>query len=144
MRKAWIAALAALSFATAASATPDAKVATVVPLDRTLEVGGVMVGCTGIGQTKTDPRWLEFPIRVEFSNPAREYLVGAVVAVSDARGRLVLTVSCEGPWVLLNLHKGASYKVEAILLERPASAPRSATVKATNTQQRIVLQFPDA
>lgn len=131
-----------LAFAAAAEAVPDVKAATVAPLDQVVTVGGVEVACTGIGQTKSDPRWLEYPVRVEFSNAGAEYLVGAVVEVADTRGRTLLTVSCEGPWVLLRLKTGQSYRISAVLTESPAAGMRSSAVTVRPGQQRVVLQFP--
>ncbi|HWA60029.1 MAG TPA: hypothetical protein VG939_01575 [Caulobacteraceae bacterium] len=134
--------LAALSVTCAAAfAQPSTPVAR-LPLDRETEVGGIEVACTGIGQTRNDPKWLDYSVRVEFSNARSEYLSDAEVTVSDARGRPILAAACDGPWILMKLPK-AGYRIEARLLDVPA-APRSASFKApARGQMRLVLQFKD-
>ena len=72
-----------------------------------------------------------------------EYLIGGEVSVSDAKGLPILSVTCDGPWVLLKLAPG-DYKILARLSDSPAK-PRTATVKPPRTgQMRVVMQFPDA
>lgn len=39
-----------------------------LPVDQETSIGGVPVACTGLGQTKLDPRWARYPVRVEFSD----------------------------------------------------------------------------
>lgn len=131
-------AAAAAVLAAGAAAQPAPQV---LPLDEESVVGGVEVACTGIAESRLEARWTRYPLRVEFANPRREYLAGATVAVKDAKGRQMLSVSCNGPWVLLRLPKG-SYTVEAWM---PGSAkPRTARVSPpVSGQKRVVLQFPD-
>lgn len=115
----------------------------VLALDTATTVNGVQLACTGIGQTRDDARWQSYPVRVEFSNARNEYLVGGAVTVRDAVGRELLSASCDAPWILLRLPKGA-YRVEGRILgsaARPRSAP---IVSPTGSQLRVVLQFPDA
>ena len=47
--------------ATSARAAPGGAVN--LPIDRPTTVGGVEVACTGIGQTRTDPKWPAYPVR---------------------------------------------------------------------------------
>jgi hypothetical protein len=139
-RFALVAGLAAFSFATAALADPPVR----VPLDGETTLGGVDVACTGIGQTKDQPKWLAYPVRVEFADAQRAYLAGEIVTVTSPGGEDLLTVSCEGPWVLLKLPKGQAYKVQAQLTE-DGVAPRGTVVKApAHGQARFVITFPDA
>lgn len=115
-----------------------------VPLDTSTTIGGVEVACTGIGQTKEDPKWLVFPVRVEFADKNHAYLANETLTLFDPNGAQVLEVSCEGPWVLLKLPVGKPYKV-SVQLHEEGTAPRSATVKAPkHGQARFVLTFPDA
>ena len=116
-----------------------------VPLDTEATIGGVDVACTGIGQTKDQPRWLAYPVRVEFADAKANYLAGEVVTLSALKGAAILEVTCEGPWLLLKLPAGHSYRVDATLTEYKTAQPRSAVVKAPNHgQARFVLTFPDA
>ncbi len=115
-----------------------------VPLDTETTLGGIDVACTGIGQTKDDPKWLAYPARVEFADAKHDYLANEVVTVSKVKGEPLFSLSCEGPWVLLKLAPGSTYQVDARLAERD-TAPRSAVVKAPkHGQARFVITFPDA
>ncbi len=132
-------ATAVASLASAAVAQPVE-----VKLDQTATLGGVEVACTGIGQTKSDPQWLAYPVRLEFATGQQTYLAGEEVTVSSAKGQPLFDLTCDGPWVLMKLPAGVRYRVEAKLTDQSA-APRSATVTAPKQGQvRFVLTFPDA
>ena len=112
-------------------------------LDAETTINGVKVACTGVGQTRLDPKWGAYPIRVEFSDAKNQYMTDAVVSLADQKGQALLEVSCEGPWVLMQPPQGA-YQVHARLMDS-AAKPRSARFTIpVRAQQRIVLQFPDA
>jgi hypothetical protein len=130
--------LAALAVATAAAAQPVR-----VALDQETVIGGVGVACTGIGQTKNDPKWLAYGVRVEFADASSNYLAGEDLTLSGSGGE-ILSISCEGPWVLLKLPAGQAYQVQARVTQGGVQ-PRTATVKApSHGQTRVVLTFPDA
>ena len=44
--------------------------------------------------------------RLEFSDAKTNYLSDETVTVGAAAGATLITVSCQGPWVLLKLPKG--------------------------------------
>ena len=128
-----------LAFAAAAATVPLAAPAMAV--DRAVVIGGIEAACTGIGQTRTDPRWQVYDVRLEFSNARNEYLVGGEVSVSDAGGRVLLAASCDAPWIVLKLPAG-DYRVEARIA--PSALPRNTRFHVTGQgQMRVVLQFPD-
>lgn len=132
-----------LCAAPAWSAGPAAAGPAALPVDAPTVVNGVDVACTGIGQTRLEDRWRGYGVRVEFSNARNEYLTGGAIVVRDAAGRELVNVSCEAPWILLRLPKGA-YRVEGRLLNS-AAKPRSAPFASpASGQVRVVLQFPDA
>lgn len=132
------AAISALAVASADAAEPKA-----LTVDAETTVGGVPVACTGIGQTRLDPKWQAYGVRVEVSNAQSEYLVGGAVTVKDAKGAEVLSVSCDAPWILMKLPAGA-YRIEGRILGSDAK-PRSAPFSPPKSgQMRLVLQFPDA
>src|SRR5690242_11935112 len=89
-----------------------------IPLDGSTTLGGIDVGCTGIGQTKDDPKWQAYPVRVEFADPHQAYLANETVTLADSKGHELLQASCEGPWVLLKLPVGKSFKVTASLTDQ--------------------------
>ena len=136
---------AAVALAAALGAAGAASADTVrVKLDDSTVIGDVGVACTGIGQTKNDPKWHAYPVKVEFADAQRAYVSGETVTVSSPKGDELLTVSCEGPWVLLKLPTGGAYKVQATLSERN-TAPESIVVKTpAHGQAEFVITFPDA
>src|SRR5258707_13118261 len=107
--------LAAALLAIAAGQCAAQESPTAVGLDTKPTVGGVAVGCSGVGQAKAEPRWLAYPIRVEFADPARDYLANGAVSVSDASGHVLAAVSCDGPWILLRPAGAGAYKVKGWL-----------------------------
>ena len=116
-----------------------------LPMDAPISIDGLETVCTGIGGTRDDPRWLAYPVRIEFSNSAAQYLAGAHVTLSDAKGKLLADVDCAGTWLLFKLDPG-TYVVRASLTGQSATKPRSTTFKLTGReakQKRIVLQFSD-
>ena len=133
----------ALTAAIAALATPALADPVRVPLDQETTVGGIGVGCTGIGQTKNDPKWAAYSVKLEFADAQRALLANETVSLSSGKTE-ILDVACEGPWLLLKLPAGKAFTVEANLAER-STAPRSANVKApAHGQATFVLTFPDA
>ena len=113
-----------------------------IPLDQATTIAGVGVGCTGIGQTKSDPKWLAYSVRVEFAGPGGDLLANETLRVSDAKGPPLLAVFCEGPWILLMLPPGKTYKLDA-QVGRAAETTVSGTVKSPrHGQASVVLTFP--
>jgi hypothetical protein len=113
-----------------------------MPMDNPISIDGVQTVCTGIGDdAQKDPRWLAFPIRIEFSNGGAQYLSGAHVVLSAAGGKTMAALDCEGPWVLFQVGPG-TYKVTATLTGQPGAAPVSATFSPpAKGQKRVVLEF---
>ena len=83
-----------------------------VPLDTEQSVGGIDVGCTGIGESKNDARWKAYPIRIEAANAAGDLLANVAISLSKVAGAPLATVSCEGPWIMLRATAGA-YRFDA-------------------------------
>ena len=132
--------LAAAALLLAAGAA-DAQT-TRAPLDHEIVVGGVPVGCTGIGQTKNDPKWQAYNVRVEFADTARGLLADETLTLID-RGAPVMSVKCEGPWILLRLPPGRAYQVSGTVPQ--GGGPQTTTVKGPSHGQGVfVLTFPIA
>jgi hypothetical protein len=111
-----------------------------VPLDGETTINGVGVACTGIGQSKNDPKWLAYPVRLEFADPKQHYLANERVNLASSAGAPILDMACEGPWILLKLPPGRPYKVTA---DVPGAPPQTASVRApAHGQQRFVMTFP--
>ena len=125
-----------------ASAALPASAQNTIAMDQPVTVGTVDTVCTGIGDdAQHDPRWLAYPVRIEFSNGGAQYLSGAHVELSTAGGKPLAALDCAGPWVLFKLGRG-DYKVAATLTGQGGGGTASATFSPpAKGQKRVVLMF---
>ena len=131
-----LAAAAAIAFMQATPAVADP-----MPMDNPVTLNGIETVCTGIADSKDDPRWKTYPVRIEFSNGGNQYLAGAHVELSQGSKQLA-SLDCSASWVLFKLAPG-EYSVTATLTGSSAK-PRTAKFSPPATgQKRIVLRFPD-
>jgi hypothetical protein len=110
-------------------------------MDTPITLNGIDTACTGIADSKDDPRWKAYPVRIEFSNGGAQYLAGAHVSLSKGKKELT-NLDCQASWVLFKLPPG-NYSVTASILgssARPKTAKFSPPKKG---QRRVVLQFSD-
>lgn len=114
-----------------------------MPMDTPTTMNGIDTVCTGIGSdAQSDPRWLAYPIRIEFSNGGAQYLSGAHVDLATGAGKPLVSLDCAGPWVLFRLEPG-TYKVTASLNRQQGGGTASATFQPPRAgQRRVVLRFP--
>jgi hypothetical protein len=141
------AAFAAAAVAPAVAQPPAAPGAGIpsqnLPLDRGIEIAGVQVACTGMGQTRDDPRWAAYPVRVEFAGAHADYVADEHVLLTTARGKPLFRAYCAAPWVLLKPPPGA-YAIQG-WLPNSAATPRSGSFTVPDKgQKRLTLTFPDA
>ena len=127
----------------AAAGVAWAAAPTVVPLDTETTVSGVPVACTGVGESKLNPHWDTYPVRVEFSGADNGLLADEALTIFDAAGAEVVSVGCQGPWILLKLPPG-SYRIEGRLPKTEAK-PQSGYFKIPpDGPVHLSLHFPDA
>jgi hypothetical protein len=116
----------------AAMAQPQA-----LPPDRPVQMGGVEVVCTGVGlDARQNPHWIAYSLRVEIAGAGGRYLGDAQIDLRKD-GASLLSVRCDGPWLLFRLAPGR-YQVDAVLNGQTVSS--AAFVPATG-QGRIILRF---
>ena len=109
-----------------------------LPYDTPTMVEGVEIVCTGIGQdSRSDPRWNAYPLKVVLAGEGGQYLGEARLNVA-AESESMMDVRCGGPWVLFKLNPGR-YVVTATINGNTAKS--TAYVSATG-QGRIILRFP--
>ena len=102
-------------------------------------VGNLEVVCTGIGlDSRENPAWAAYPLKVEFAGRGSQYL-GDVHVMLSQHGAALAAIACGGPWVLFRVPAGR-YEVEANTEGKTAAT--SALVSGTG-QSRIVLRYPD-
>ena len=136
-----ISALSAVILAGSALAQSEAVAPTPLPMDEPTMVAGVDAACTGIGdEAQADPRWRAYPIRIEFAGGTGQYLSNGTLTLHGKDGAASFTVSCGGPWLLLQLPAG-KYRVTAVA---EGAAPREETITVpASGQVRAVIRFPD-
>jgi hypothetical protein len=118
------------------------ETSTRVPLDHETVIDGVAVACTGIGQEKRDPRWLAYPVQVEFARADGAYLADETLRVIDAQGSVLASVDCEGPWILLRPSAPGEYHLEG-WAPGAAGWTKGGAVRVPATgRTRLVLRFP--
>jgi hypothetical protein len=134
-------AVAAIIAGSVAGFVWPAQAQSYVSMDNPLNIDGVQAVCTGIGdEAQHDPRWLSYPIRIEFSNGGAQYLSGAHVVLSQG-GKQLAALDCAGSWVLFKVAPG-SYTVDATLLNNQGGGTRRAEFSPpAKGQKRVVLQF---
>jgi hypothetical protein len=135
--------IAAAGAILAAAGVASAASPTIVPLDTETTVSGVPVACTGVGESKLNPHWDSYPVRVEFSGADNGLLADDALTIFDAAGAEVVSVACSGPWILLKLPPG-SYRIEG-RLPKTETRPQSGYFRVTpDGPAHLSLHFPDA
>lgn len=114
-----------------------------LPQDKAVTMGSITALCTGTGSSKDTVDWQSYPVRVEFSNAAAQFLSGMKVKLSDG-SNTVAQFTCWAPWVLFKAPAGGNYKLTASLAGRADSPVKSATFAVPSTgQKRVVIAFPE-
>lgn len=128
--------IVALSGATSAFA----ESAVSLPSDTPVEVKGVELACTGIGdEAQSDPRWKSFPVRLEFAGGKAQYLADVEAAVFNVAGEELFKVRCDSPWLLVRLPAG-KYQVKGSFRDIVKIANFMSPKKG---QARIIVRFPE-
>ena len=111
--------------------------------DQPTTMGDLTVLCTGTGSSKDNADWQAYPVRIEFSNAAAQFVSGMHVKLSGG-GKDAAEFTCWAPWVLVKAPAGGSYKVTAKFAGRADSPVKSATfVVPTSGQKRVDIAFPE-
>jgi hypothetical protein len=112
-----------------------------LPMDREIpQGGGIAVVCTGVGFTsREDPRWAEYPLKIEVAGAEGQFLGNVTIAI-EREGASLVRVGCGGPWVLARLSPG-SYTVSA---EYEGETTSQRVNVPGDGQGRVILRFPDA
>lgn len=114
-----------------------------LPQDKPVEMNGITALCTGTGSSKDNLDWQSYPVRVEFSNAAAQFLSGMHVKLNDGK-TTVAEFTCWAPWVLFKAPAGNSYKLTASLAGRPDSPVKSANFTVPSSgQKRVDIAFPE-
>jgi hypothetical protein len=109
--------------------------------DEVMEQNGIPYACTGIGESKDDPRWAGFALKLAYAvQPDGALLSDVTARIRDAAGRLVLDVHCpDSPWLMAQLPPG-NYSVTAVALGKYVRHARFSI--GGGRQRYVVIRFP--
>ncbi len=100
----------------------------------------IKYACTGVGESRQDPRWEKYPLKLTFTASGTAYISSVEVKIKDQKGDLAFEAKCNSPWLVVNLKPG-SYRVEATALEK---YPQKASFKINSgSQTSQVIRFPE-
>jgi hypothetical protein len=129
---------AVLAFAPALAQTPAGGV-TSLPYDTPTVVNGIDSVCTGTGESdENNQRWATYPVKIVLAGKGGQYLAGATVTVSQG-AKPLLTVSCNGPWIVFRLTPG-QYNLSATLNGETETGKVNAS---QHGQGQVTLRFLD-
>ena len=123
-----------------ALATTAALAAEKLIEDTPKAIDGIETVCDGITiENRNDPKWRAYSLRMEFAGKGGQYLGGETVSVKGEE--LDVSVTCQGPWVLMKLPAG-SYHISA---DVPDAGHREMNVRVSATGQHVAMfSFPNA
>jgi hypothetical protein len=99
----------------------------------------VMYACTGIGNSKWDPRWKEYPAKIVFAAGTGVYLADNQAVITERNGPIVFEGHCYAPWLMVGLRPGR-YTVTGTVQGFTHSAD---FVVHDGQQTFVVVRFPE-
>ena len=123
-----------------ALATTAALAAEKLIEDTPKAIEGIETVCDGITiANRNDPKWRAYSLRMEFAGKGGQYLGGETVSVKGEE--LEVSVTCQGPWVLMKLPAG-SYHISA---DVPDAGHKEMNVRVSANGQHVAMfSFPNA
>ncbi len=106
--------------------------------DQEQQYKGVSFVCTGVGESKEDPKWKVYPLKLMFTGSGRAYVSEVKAEIKDASGQTVLKTECDGPWLLVKLKPG-KYQIQASA-DGGGTKTSSVTVPEVG-QNELVMRF---
>ena len=121
-------------------ATTFALAAETATEDMPKAIDGIETVCDGTTvANRNDPKWKAYSLRMEFVGKGGQYLGGETVNLKG--DELDISVTCEGPWVLMKLPAG-SYHVSA---DVPDAGHKEMNIRVPASGQHVALfSFPNA
>lgn len=68
---------------------------------------GLQYVCTGIAESKFDPQWEAFPLKLVVATVEGDYFGDFTASIADGSGTTVFDAHCLAPWMLVNLPAGS-------------------------------------
>ena len=103
-------------------------------------IDGIETVCDGTTiANRNDPKWRAYSLRMEFAGKGGQYLGGETVSVKGEE--IDVSVTCQGPWVLMKLPAG-SYHISA---DVPDAGHKEMNVRVPASGQHVAMfSFPNA
>ena len=98
----------ALATATVLPVAAQADDMSAAPPNDTVQTSasGLQYVCTGIAESKFDPQWEAFPLKLVVATVEGDYLGDFTATIADGSGATVFDAHCLAPWMLVNLPAG--------------------------------------
>ena len=131
---------AAAVLAAAALASTAALAADELTNNEPKAIDGIETVCDGISlNDRNEPKWRAYSLRMEFAGKGGQYLGGETVSVKG--NEIDVSVTCQGPWVLMKLPAG-SYRISA---DVPDAGHKEMNVRVPASGQAVAMfSFPNA
>lgn len=111
-----------------------------IPTDQPLTYNGHEYACTGIAESRLDPRWSRYPLKLVFVGAGGAYLGDVDVRIMRPDGTTAMRVHCPSPWLVADLPAGR-YEVDAVANGR---FRQTLSVNVGRTAQaRHVVRYPE-
>jgi len=119
-----------------ASFSAEAQVAQ----DQELTYKDLKFACTGVAESKEDPRWGKYSTKLMFTTGGRAYVSYIQLSVKDAQGNLVFETDCDAPWIVVDLKPG-KYSLTATALKKYTKTANLTVGGGKQTE--LAIRFPE-
>jgi hypothetical protein len=106
-----------------------------LPVDQQTSVSGVQVMCGGIAADESDPKYANYPAKVEVAGGYGQWLGDNDISISGAQS---VSAHCTGPWFMAQLQPGR-YTVS---VTHGSTTHTARLTVAANGQHKVVVRFP--
>lgn len=111
-----------------------------VAQDQELTYKDLKFACTGVAESKEDPRWGKYSTKLMFTTGGRAYVSYIQLSIKDAQGTLVFETECDAPWIVVDLKPG-KYSLTATAVKKYTKTA-TLTVGA-GKQTELAIRFPE-
>lgn len=108
--------------------------------DAELTYENTQYACTGIAESKEDPRWKNYPLKLVFTGAGRAYVAEVSVILKNSSGEVTLQTTCDAPWLVVRTKPG-KYSVTATA-EGGGTKRTTVTIPSSGQLERVI-SFPN-
>lgn len=107
------------------------------PNDTVQTAQGHQYACTGVAESKFDPRWEAFPLKFVVATVEGDYLGDFAVTIADGSGATVMSARCLSPWMLVDLPAG-NYTAKVVAR---GTFEKTVNVEVGSGQNEVTVHF---